>query len=694
MTRTTTPIALALALALAGASSAALASCTTGRPPLSEGDGGVEILSLVLEPAEIELVSADGSTPTASFRAYATSVDGARVEIAPDRWALTEGDLLGAIDEHGTFTASGRAGGVATVVASAPGAITRVEARATVRVRLDVTLPLDPRVPPSVRDRFATLPEVDDPFHAATILYPLAGARMPNNVAPPDVQWEPLGGRGDGYRVTFTTPHATVRGFAYDSGPTFRSSWAIDRAAWRLVADSARGEEVSVAVDRLAAGGDEIVTGAPVTFALSEDGLFGTLYYWQVRTDPQASDVLRLDAATGARQSVFGSSGGGCVGCHALSQDGRSLAATLDSRAEAWVTAVVDTASASAPPPDLLAPLSPAYHFLAFSPDGSRILASRAEGGESSGATRIALLDGATGEELPATGLPAGDAGYPAWSPDGEWVAWMEGGGDGPRGTTSATRIAIARFAPGDDGGGDDALVDVRVLHDGRALEGELEGGVTDARPTWSPDGALVAFAHGTRSVSARDVALPAPLSALYLVPRDGTAAPIRLERGMGEAGPVDAFWPYFSPFATEERDGTRLFWLAFYSRQDYGNARAGTRGTGRRQLWVTAIDPARAARGDDPSSAPYWIGGQDAHADNVAALWAPTGCRGRGESCGASSECCSGNCMPADPSRPDELVCLPPTSCRRAGDSCEDASDCCAGLECNLGVCGYVPPI
>src|SRR6185369_9249298 len=98
-----------------------------------------------------------------------------------------------------------------------------------------------------------------------------------------------------------------------------------------------------------------------------------------------------------------------------------------------------------------------------------------------------------------------------------------------------------------------------------------------------------------------------APRAGLYLVAASG-GDPIRLDLGMGPEGPVDAFWPVFSPFATEEADGTRLFWLAFYSRADYGNDREGTAGTGRRQLWVMAIDPDRVSSGEDPSWPPYWL--------------------------------------------------------------------------------------
>ena len=657
----------------------ALVACDA--PPPGAPDAGEGLTLFVLEPAETELSSVDGARPSVTLRAFTRTLVGGDVEVTPERWTLTH-DRLGTIDEHGTFTASGRAGGEVEVIAT----FDEMEARATIRVRLELTLPPD-AIPDGLIDGFDTLPELEDPFESASILYPLEGARMPNNVGAPEVQWYPRQRAGDVFRIELAAPSAVVRGFAYDDGRLFRSSFRVPAEAWRAIADSARGAEVSLRVDRIPMGREAIVRGAPITIELSAEGVFGTLYYWQVRLDPEASDVLRVDAASGERESVFATEPGTCVGCHALSHDGRRLAATTDARALSWATAVVDTTSAEAPPPDVFAPLNPGYHFFAFSPDDRRILASRAEGAEGSGRSRLVLLDGESGAVIDgARGLPSGDAGYPAWSPDGDWVAWMDGGDDGTRGTTLATRIAVAPVE------GDDALGALRVVHEGESLSGSLEGGRTDSRPTWSPDSRFLAFAHGTSSVSSIEPGFAPPRAALYLVPREG-GEPLRLDRGMGREGPVEAFWPVFSPFVTLEPDGKHLYWLAFYSRQHYGNALAGTRGTDRRQLWVMAIDPARAEAGEDPSHPPYWLPGQDVRVDNIAAIWAPNACRGRGESCGASSECCSEVCD-ADPGDPSQLTCRPPNVCRRGGESCEDASDCCGSLACNLGVCGYEPPI
>ena len=209
---------------------------------------------------------------------------------------------------------------------------------------------------------------------------------------------------------------------------------------------------------------------------------------------------------------------------------------------------------------------------------------------------------------------------------------------------------------------------------------------LTVARPSWSPDSQWIAFQHGQHSRAYQDLGGGTHVlrdAAIRMVGADGATA-FDLERL--NAGERRSYYPTFSPFDAEEGGG--YFWLAFFSTRDYGNAQAGTRGTGRRQLWVAAID-ATPTGGVDPSAAPYWLPQQDRLQENMAAFWTEEACRADGLSCATSGECCGGFCRDTG-SGP---VCVPEdvVECSHVGESCRTDADCCEGegASCISNVCG-----
>ncbi len=242
---------------------------------------------------------------------------------------------------------------------------------------------------------------------------------------------------------------------------------------------------------------------------------------------------------------------------------------------------------------------------------------------------------------------------------------------------TSLSLLAVAA--------GDAFTARATPLHRGSELMGAAEGGAADSHPTWSPNSRWIAFGHGTNSRSGNG-RLDYP-GALYFVSREGGSA-VRLDRANGGPTGTQSYWPTFAPFTTTDpgAGGASHVWLAFHSRRDYGNGLVGTRGTRRRRLWVTAIDTTPAA-GSDPSSVPYWLPGQRAAEENMAAYRAPQACRDNGETCRSSAECCSGTCNASGRCEPP-----PPAMCRTEGRTCSGSADCCAGLTCVGNVCGVTP--
>lgn len=645
------------------------ATCMDGRcvarTDAAGDDGGPDAtpgaVTYRVEPESVTLESIDGSMPTQAFALIQIDADGTETTLAADDWILNTG-RIGEVS-GGVFTANGIAGGVDIVRPVAVG----VSGRATAEVRVNVhRTELGAGVETTAPSLFAGAP-VADPS-AITPLYPLEGAIMPRNVFPPTVQWAPVGAAGDLFRVRMSTTTATIEAILLFADG-FAHGWPLTRELWRSIADSEGAEDVTISVDRYeAATGRVIGAAAPRTIHLARGNIFGSVYY-EHRTG--TANIIELDTETATIRDLItypypDSGGTACVGCHALSHDGRYLFGT-----NAQTMSVYDvTADLSTNPPPTRFPLSGGAVVASFDPTGAYFV------GGSHVAGPLGIFDANTGVPVDGAVLPAHNpAGYPSWSADGARIVYSGDVVTAPAGHPEA----------GNPIGGDLHLIDrvgdalefmaPRVLHAGASLAGMPEGGVDDTHAAWSPDSRYVAFQHGPGTFT-HVVRNP---GGLYLVDLEGNTR--RLDNA--SAG-TDGYWPTFAPYITDEGEGKRYLWMAFYARRDYGNAALGTQGTANRQLWVSAIDPDAAG---DPSFVPYWLPGQSTATSNFSAFWAPTACRSTGDDCGSASECCSGLC---GESETGEFACLPPPpdACRFAGEGCGGDGECCAGLMCNANRC------
>lgn len=630
------------------------------------GDGGFadagdpsEVISLRIEPAAPVLESVDGAPVSVTFELIGVERGGAERFLTATNWSGA--GAVGRVDSTGEYTAPGSHAGTETVFAM----FGALRANTTVTVNVRRTL-IGGGVPSDVEALFAAA----TPGTATTnVLYPLEGAVMPANVYPPTVQWEPAGAAEDLFRVVVSEPGVTITRYLAASDPGFAHAWLIDRDAWRAVADTGPATDVTttIAVDRLERATSTLAPSGPRTVRLARGNIYGRVYYWVLnRGRTETLDPRTATTTPTVPSPAAAPDGQRCVACHTVSPNGRWLHGhRIDG---AMMHFDLTTSLAADPAPMRFGAGAALITSGSFDPTGDHMV------GMSGWTGPLIIMDANTGMGMPATGLPTSGASFPFWSYDGNSVLYAGNAtGDVSGHPVSGDVYVTPRAADGSMAFGPEVR-----LHEGASLSGAFEGGTCDSHPVYSPDDAIVVFQHGPRTFSFIPGEPTIPAGALYAMAPDGTDL-TRLDNATGGAAAASAYWPSFAPYVTDEREGHRYYWLAFYSRRPYGNTLAGAHDV--RQLWIAAVDTAASG---DPSFVPYWLPGQDRDVNNVSAYWAPEPCRVTGTSCGSSGECCSARCELG----PDETpICQPPTECRSTGETCGADADCCDG-RCEGNVC------
>ena len=341
----------------------------------------------------------------------------------------------GSVDSDGLFTAPQSHGGHVDVEAWYDGHFASCGLDLYVEMSIDET--------GEVGGAADGIVPTEDDACAPMVVYPLAGALVPREMTAPVFQWT-APTSANAYRVT------AVNGYATATVTTFDTSWQPDEATWFALVDSSAGETMTVHV---AAGfwtGSDFFAGlcqasTALELTIGDFGLEGTVYYWS----PTTSGLWRIEVGDELAELWIGPDNTGyCVGCHSGNLSNAGRLATNYGGGNQWAV-VMDPTDPLAP---VLGPEVRRGNFFALDPSGTRLIRSY-EGS-------LYLDDLVTGAQL-ATVPTSGYASHPDWSPDGFRLtyascAWADSNHDWQ---AHECGINLLQILPGDQFGSTEVLV-------------------------------------------------------------------------------------------------------------------------------------------------------------------------------------------------------------------------------------------
>lgn len=637
--------------------------------------GHGKVLSLAVVPSAATIPVTDGASTPAQFTSKATYADGF-VNAVTANWSFDRPDIA-RVDGAGAVAAGGRIGGVGTLTATYEGKATQAAVTVSVRVT-ENPANLDPKA----RAAFGT----PDQVPSGTLLYPYDRTVFARGLVAPELMWDG-GAAGDVYLVHVSEQNYDARLYIKADPP---SRLAVPDAVWTALTQTNGGDDVAVDVQRMSGG--QTHQAIHSSWTIAQGSLRGAIYYWALNTGrimklvPGASSpVVVFDTGpadqlgTPAPANYDGTmppwdSGGDnerCVGCHAVSKDGSTVAGLFEkfgSTASLWGT--VDL-TRSPPGVVQLTPYDSTDIYLAITPDGryvvhNDILMTLRLAAASTGAAVASALDN----------LPDHVA-DPAFSPDGKRFAFSSKLTGADPGEFSRADLDVFDFDQGSL-----EFTNRRTVANG--------GSLAIAFPSFSPDSKWVFYQKGDYS---RAKYGPSPYTTghdrLYVIDVAGQIGELSLDRASGTTleprNRERSYQPSVNPISVGG-----YTWVVFFSPRDYGNRMQSTTDAtteNRKQLWVAAVDN-DPRPGTDPSHPAFWLAGQDLSTVNMNGDWALEACHGAGASCEQGFECCTGFCQGDGGGA---LTCVrPPSGCSNIGDQCITRANCCSApvVDCIGGFC------
>lgn len=512
-------------------------------------------LTVRLSASQIQWV--DGSAPAPTITAVLTDSNGVETDVTGMATFDVSPAELASVDAA-TIVASGQAAGAGTLTARLD------DLTATASFEVYLTKTVAGTAAPTAPGLFVAA--TADPSQALTIAYPPAGALMPPNLGALDVHWRDPAGK-DVYEVVLSGGYVTIATYVTTLGAATYTTLASEH--FELLSSGASGVALNVRVRGLSSAAPATYIEGTQALRIAAQEVRGGVYYWNATRGA----VMRFDmtAPATAPERFYPPEGqSGCVGCHAVSRDGKVVAFRREGanlnygnavKVEGLTTMLGDTAQQ--------------WNFSAIHPNDQDLFTT-----SESGLYRTDLATGQTSPLFTSTRISHPDVAVAG----NAIVATQVLGGNEV--WTTASRLVVFDY---------DATA--KTVGTPRTLV-QPTGNAYAYYPSFSADDQWVLFNQATGGSTYDN-----PNAELWVTKADGSGAPIRLTQA--ELAGTYNSWPKWTPFVTYEptaNGGTEtVMWFTMASRRAFG---VRSNGGGAPQLWLAPFYPDRAAAGQ-PASAP-----------------------------------------------------------------------------------------
>ncbi|MCA1664305.1 MAG: hypothetical protein LC659_08570, partial [Myxococcales bacterium] len=555
------------------------------------------------------------------YSVTATYADGHSGDVTAQASFAIDRPPLGAFAAN-QFSSTTDLGGAANVIATVGGVTGTTKLTLTLRQRYGD--PGSSGLPPNPGTLFGG---GDTPSLSATLVYPNDNVLVPPNLGKLEIHWKPAAGTSL-FALDFRNPVTDVEVYVGCTNPTNGGCiYVPDAKLWRWIAETNRGGSPLLVSIRATDGkGGGVGTSGNISVSFSHDDINGGLYYW---TTSNGTGIMRFDFASTTQtvaQKFIGTNltGGTCVGCHALSRDGKKLVAEAGGQNDGRVL-LLDVAALMPMVPFASTPKS---IFESWEASGERFVGVYGD----SGATdfNLQLFSGTNGSligPIAGTGTQANPADHPDWSPDGKSITYVKVGTPGTMQRMWSGAIELLTSPDGMMWGTPAELV-------------PSVAGKNHYYPAFSPDGSFIIYDESTCPAGMNnDGSCNADTDAtatLWAVAAKAGAKPISLDRcnagGVLDAGKTAltnsfARWSPFV-FAGNREFGSRLEWVTFSSARTYGlrppppSPNGGGESPVGTLIWMAAIDPDKVLAGEDGCYAAFALPFQDVTTSNHIAQW------------------------------------------------------------------------